>query len=184
MEKKTILEKVKKFLVELTGIETALEDQMLVDGVTTIQANKFEAGEQVFIVTTDMETVPLPIGEYELKDGKILVVVEDGIISEIKDAPATEENPKEAVSEVPVEAEKAPEQMTAKKIVRTSTEEQHFSKIEELEKEIVELKSKVVELETVEPKPIKHNPENAKPVERFGKSVRTAESNILSKVYN
>ena len=179
MEKKTILEKIKNFLVELTGIETALEDQMLVDGITTIQANKFEAGEQVFVVVEDMEPAPLQIGEYELADGKVLVVVEDGVIAEIKEATP------EAEEEEVVEAEKTPEQQTAKKIVRTSTEEQHFSKIEELEKEIVELKSKVVELEAVEePKPIKLNPENAKPITNFGKATKTAESSILNKVYN
>ena len=91
MEKETLLKKVKNFLVELTGVEpevldTKLEDQVLADGMTTIQADMFEPGENVFIVVTDAEPVPLPVGEYELADGKILVVKEDGVIGSIVEA--------------------------------------------------------------------------------------------------
>ena len=40
----------------------------------------FEPGQNVFIVVPDAESVPLKAGKYELEDGKILVVKEDGII--------------------------------------------------------------------------------------------------------
>ena len=196
MEKETLLKKVKNFLVELTGVEpevldTKLEDQVLADGMTTIQADMFEAGENVFIVVPDAEPVPLPVGEYELADGKILVVKEEGVIDSIVEA--TEENTEEAETEVPVEAEKTPEQAKVKKIVRSQVEEQHFS---ELEEKIAELEAKIVELSKVteevvvelaeEPKPIQFNPENSKPIEHIdltpGKA-RSIRDNILETIY-
>ena len=197
MEKETLLKKVKNFLVELTGVEpevldTKLEDQVLADGMTTIQADMFEAGENVFIVVTDAEPVPLPVGEYELADGKILVVKEDGVIDSIVDA--TEENAEEPKEEeIPVEAEKTPEQAKVKKIVRSQVEEQHFS---ELEEKIAELEAKIVELSKVteevvvelaeEPKPIQFNPENSKTIEHIdltpGKA-RSIRDNILETIY-
>jgi len=197
MEKETLLKKVKNFLVELTGVEpevldTKLEDQVLADGMTTIQADMFEPGESVFIVVTDAEPVPLPVGEYELADGKILVVKEDGVIDSIVEALPAEENPAEAETEVPVEAEKTPEQAKVKKIVRSQVEEQHFS---ELEEKIAELEAKIVELSKVtdsvvelaeEPKPIQFNPENSKTIEHIdltpGKA-RSIRDNILETIY-
>jgi hypothetical protein len=195
MEKETLLKKVKNFLVELTGVEpevldTKLEDQVLADGMTTIQADMFEPGENVFIVVTDAEPVPLPVGEYELADGKILVVKEEGVIDSIVEA--TEENPAEAETEVPVEAEKTPEQAKVKKIVRSQVEEQHFSALEE---KIAELEAKIVELSKVEevvvelaeePKPIQFNPENSQTIEHIdltpGKA-RSIRDNILETIY-
>lgn len=174
MDKETILKKVKNFLIELTGVEpevldTKLEDQLLADGQTTIQADMFETGQNVFVVVPDAEPVPLPVGEYELTDGKILVVKQDGVIESIVDALPTEENNEE--TQVPVEAEKTPEQAKVKKIVRSQVEEQHFSALED---KIAELEAKIVELSKVEemvvelaeePKPIQFNPENSKQVQ-------------------
>ena len=195
MEKETLLKKVKNFLIELTGIEpevldTKLEDQVLADGQTTIQADMFEAGQNVFIVVPDSEPVPLPVGEYELTDGKILVVKAEGVIDSIVEA--TEENTEEAETEVPVEAEKTPEQAKVKKIVRSQVEEQHFS---ELEEKIAELEAKIVELSKVaevvvelaeEPKPIQFNPENSQTIDLIeltpGKA-RGIRDSILETIY-
>jgi hypothetical protein len=178
------VKKAIKTLKTFLGMETKLEDMPLADGMTTIQADMFEVGESVFIVVEDAELVPLPVGEYELADGRILVVEVEGVISAINEV--AEETEVVEPTEVPVEAEKvAPQTTTAKKIVKTTTEEQHFSKlnakIEELEAkilalskfdEIIEVVKEVVELEEV--KPIKHNPENKSkndtpltPLERF-----------------
>jgi hypothetical protein len=197
MEKETLLKKVKNFLIELTGVEsesldTKLEDQVLADGQTTIQADIFEAGQNVFIVVPDSEPVPLPVGEYELTDGKILVVKVEGVIDSILDEMPAEENTEEAETEVPVEAEKTPEQTKVKKIVRSQVEEQHFSALEE---KIAELEAKIVELSKVtdsvvelaeEPKPIQFNPENSKTVEHIdltpGKA-RSIRDNILETIY-
>ena len=61
----------------LLGMEVKLETMKLSDGVTVLEAEMFEAGNEVFVVTEDEQKIALPIGEYELEDGRILVVVED-----------------------------------------------------------------------------------------------------------
>jgi len=71
-------------------VEVALEQQTLVDAATVIEAEVFEAKQSVFIVT-DGGNIPLPIGNYELADERILVVEVEGIIASIGEAPAPEE---------------------------------------------------------------------------------------------
>jgi phosphoglycolate phosphatase-like HAD superfamily hydrolase len=46
-----------------------LATMKLMDGVTVLEADAFEAGMEVFIVTEDEQRVALPVGEYELEDG-------------------------------------------------------------------------------------------------------------------
>ena len=74
--------------------EVKLEQQALENG-TVLEAEAFEAGNEVFIVTED-EQVALPSGSYTMEDSKILVVEEEGLIAEIKEAGA-EETPEEEV---------------------------------------------------------------------------------------
>ena len=105
---KLILNGVKRLL----GQEVNLE-QMPLDNGTVIEADAFEAGSPVFIVTEDGQ-VPLPVGDYTLEDGRVLVVVEEGVISEMKDAEAPA-----AEAEVEVEAaeEIAPEVIAEEVVV-------------------------------------------------------------------
>ena len=88
-----MLNKVK----ELIGVELSEEvklAQATLENGTVIESESFEAGSEVFIVTED-EKVALPVGEYTLEDGEILVVEEEGIIASIgavaEEAPAEEE---------------------------------------------------------------------------------------------
>jgi len=97
MKSNKVIEKIKDVLN--LNEEVKLEQAKLDNG-TVIEADSFESGVEVFIVTED-EKVALPIGGYTLEDGKILVVAEEGVISEIKDAEAEEETEEE---EVEVEA--------------------------------------------------------------------------------
>ena len=100
MKSNNVIEKIKDVLN--LNEEVKLEQAKLDNG-TVIEAGAFESGNEVFIVTED-EKVALPIGEYALEDGKILVVAEEGIISEIKDAEAEEET-EEEVEEVEAKEE-------------------------------------------------------------------------------
>jgi len=84
----------------LLGIEVKLEQMKLENG-TVLEAEKFEAGNEIFIVTED-ERIALPIGEYELENGMVLVIEEEGLIKEVKSS-ESEEAPE---VEVEVEAEK------------------------------------------------------------------------------
>ena len=96
MKSNKVIEKIKDVLN--LNEEVNLEQAKLDNG-TVIEADSFESGVEVFIVTED-EKVALPIGEYTLEDGKILVVAEEGLIAEIKDAEAEEETEVEEVEEV------------------------------------------------------------------------------------
>ena len=80
-------------IMELLNLqdEVKLESMKLENG-TTIEAEEFTANQEVFIVTED-ERIALPVGEYELEDGRILVVAEEGVIAEMRDAGEPEEAP-------------------------------------------------------------------------------------------
>ena len=171
--KNSTVNKIKSLL----GMEVKLEQMMLADGTTVLEADAFEMDNEVFIVTPDEQMIPLPIGEYELENGMILVVEVEGIIAEVKEAVVEEEAP-EAEVEVEVEAEASPAP-TAKKTVESIVKETFFSEIEALQNENNELKAKLESLSAVNvvteevtelaeaPKPISFNPENTNVVEHF-----------------
>jgi hypothetical protein len=200
MNEKSLLNKVRTLL----GMEVKLETMRLTDGVSMLEAEVFEAGQPVFILTEDEQRIALPIGDYELEDGRILVVVEEGVISEVKEVAEEQEMPEAPEMEVPTEA--ATEEMTqepaaptAKKIIESVTKESFFSEIEALKKENEELKAQIalsktkvakevapVEL-SEEPKPISFNPENETKVEvmRLAKNrSRSTMDSILEKFNN
>jgi hypothetical protein len=78
-------------------LETAvkLESVTTADGVEVMyEGETLESGVAVFI-ENEGERVPLPVGEYVLESGQTLVISEEGITAEIKDAEAVEEVPAE-----------------------------------------------------------------------------------------
>lgn len=180
----------------LLGMEVKLETMKLMDGITIFEADAFEMDKEVFIVTEDEQKIPVPIGEYELEDGRILVVEVEGIILEVKDAPTEEEvAPEVETPEVEVEVE-ATTTPTAKKTVESIVKETFFAEIEKLTQENNELKAKLENLSKVEEvttevteladvKPISFNPENTNEVEHFqygSKRPRTMMDSILEKI--
>ena len=181
----------------LLGMEVKLATMKLVNG-TEIEAEVFEAENEVFIVSEE-EKVALPVGEYELEDGKILVVVEEGIISEIKEKEEEAEEEVEAEVKVEEEEEMQAEVATPKKVVESVSKETHFAKIEEMQKEIDALKlalepkeeveevKEEVELSAEEVAPIKHNPEaEATKKDTFlysQKAPKTTKSVIYNKLF-
>jgi hypothetical protein len=187
-----ILNEVKTLL----GMEVKLAQMKLQDGVTVIEAESFEAGYSVGIVTPE-GIVPAPVGEHVLEDGRILVIEQEGVIKEIKDA-QTEQS--EAEMEVEVEASEEVSEPTAKKIIETISKESFFSEIEALKKENLELKEQLLKLSEVkeevkevvesnEPaaEPIAFNPENKKPVQlmQYGKNrPKNIMDSVLNKIVN
>jgi hypothetical protein len=198
MNENKILNKVRTLL----GMEVKLEQMKLTDGVSVLEADAFEAGNEVFIVTEDDQRIAVPVGEYDLENGMVLVVAEEGMIAEIKE----KEDEEEEAPEVEVEVEggnKIEEEMAAeaapKKTVESIIKETFFSAMEKLQAENDTLKAELakfqaqtpevvaeeaapVELaaEEVEPKPIQHNPENAQPVELFKLAPRKTRTTIDS----
>ena len=177
-------------------MEVKLEQMKLMDGVTVLEADSFEAGNEVFIVTEDEQKIPLPIGEYEFEDGRMLIVIEEGLISEVKEK---EEEVEEPETEVEVETEKKEEmeteKPTAKKTIESVVKETFFSEIEKLKEENETLKAELSKLKEVkeevelssdeEVKPISFNPENENKVEavKFAtKRSRTIMDSVLNKL--
>jgi len=196
MNEKSMLNKVRTLL----GLEVKLETMKLSDGVSMLEADAFEAGQPVFILTEDEQRIPVPVGEYELEDMRILVVIEEGVIAEIREAAQVEEE--EVVEEAPAveeEVEAATETAAPKKTIESIVKESFFSEIEALKKENEELKAKLsaqtpeiaeevapVEL-SEEPKPISFNPENSQATDVFkfaAKRNATTMDTVLSRISN
>lgn len=147
----------------LLGMEIQLE-QMALDNGTIIEAEVFEAGQPVFIVNGE-DRVALPIGEYTLDNGMILVVEVEGEIKEVREAVA--EAPEEEAPVVEEQVDAA--QTTApKKVIESTVKESHFSQeeVDDLKAEIETLKTELAkQVEVVEEKvelatqPLAHNPE-------------------------
>jgi len=198
MNEKSILNKVRTLL----GLEVKLETMRLSDGVSMLEAEMFEAGQPVFILTEDEQRIPVPVGEYELEDMRILVVIEEGVIADVREAAEPEvevESPEAPMVEEEVEAatETAPQ---AKKIVESIVKESFFSEIEALKKENEELKAQIALSQTTEvaeevapvelseePKPISFNPENTQATDVFKFATKrnaTTMDTVLSRISN
>jgi len=190
MKSTEILNKIKTFLgedqveqVEETQLEESQEKvelaQATLENGTVLEAEAFEAGNEIFIVTED-ERVAMPVGEYMMEDGQMLVVSEEGIIGEIKAQEAEE-----------VEAEEEEEMAYVSK-------EEFESAVEEIKGMINELKDKKEEMAEVEEQvkqelsetpatePITHNPEAKEKFKvKFGQNrPETALDRVMKKLTN
>lgn len=187
----------------LLALEVKLAQMKLEDGITILEAEAFEPDYSVGIVTAD-GIVPLPVGEYKLEDGSILVVAVEGIIAEIKQ--------EEAEAEVEIEVEAAPEEVvepmmeaevapTPKRIVESVSKETFFeAELEALKTELAAIKAEneslkadksslEVELSNVEAgaEAIMTNPEAEVKVSSFKLSknrARSIEDSVFSKIFN
>ena len=179
-----VLTEIKRLL----GMEIQLE-QMTLDNGTVIEAEVFEAGQPVFIVNGE-DRVALPVGEYILDNGMILVVAVEGEIAEIKEpAPTQEEAP-----EVEVEVEQAAEPTAPKKVIESTVKESHFSKedVDALKSEIEALKTELASMKEVKEvelsaQPLTHNPDARPNVEKILYSqnrVLTTFDKVMSKIAN
>lgn len=169
----------------LLGMEVKLA-QMALENGTIIEAEVFEAGASVFIVNEE-DRIALPVGEYKLEDGMILIVAEEGIIAEIKEMEVEVEEP-EAEVEVEVEQEMA-EVKEPKRVIESVTKEMFFAEIESLRKEIEELKLAKVEVKEVElsAEPLTHNPDatTKRELNLFSQNrTRTTFDSVLNKISN
>jgi hypothetical protein len=113
--------------VKLGSIKTA-------DGAVTIEyeGETLTEGTPAFIMADDETKVPVPLGEHPLEDGRTIVVTEEGVVGEVKEA-VTEE-----VVDEPM-AEEAPVSDEAKKDAKIA---------EEISESIKSILIKYSELET------------------------------------
>jgi hypothetical protein len=162
-----------RILAELSSIREVKFEQMTLENGAVLEAEVFEAGNEVFVISGE-DRVAAPVGEHLLSDGRVLVITEEGVIAEIKEAAA------EAEVEVEVEApeaevelaevevkEEAPAADVAEAIAKvieevTAMREEMKAMREEMggyakKEEMSAIKAEL----SAEPaaKPIKHNPE-------------------------
>ena len=181
----------------LLNIEVKLEEMKLENG-TVVEAESFEKGKEVFIKTDD-EKVAMPVGEYLLEDGRLVVVEEEGIIADVR----------EVSDEVPAKENEEGEEITSdleeeKEEMAYATKEELSSAVEEMKSMIEEIKAMVSpkeemsdddvelsknikeELSAPAAEPIKHSPEaESAQVEQkvFAQSkVRTTLDRVISKL--
>lgn len=176
----------------LLGMDVKLAQMKLKDGVTVIEADAFETDNNVFIVNGE-ERIAMPVGEYELEDGMILVVAVEGVIAEIKEAEAEVEEAPEVEEEVEAQVEAQAETVaTPKRIVESVSKEMFFAEIEKLRTEIAELKSvkEVVKEELsseVVVEPLTHSPEVKNEVKLNKISTNrqmTTQDIVMAKLFN
>ena len=150
-----------KFFAELSAVETSEIElaQAKLDNGTVLEAESFEAGQPIFIVSEE-DRIAVPVGEYVMEDGRILVVAEEGVIGEIKEAAAEVEE--EASVEIEVEAAAEPS-------IEEKVKELVMPLLEEMKAELAAVKEemgsykKKQEMSSDMPAatPIRHNPESS-----------------------
>jgi len=194
--------KIKKNQIKaILGYQIDLAQMKLEDGITIIEAEKFEPEYSVGIVTAE-GVIPMPVGEYKLEDGNILVVEVEGIIASVSPEAEEEvmpeaEHPAAEATEPQMEAAPSAPAPQAKRIVESVSKETFFAEIEKIRAEfasqIEELKSKndlligkeeeKIELsEQAGAEPIVYNPESESKAEGLAYAQNRA-ATIQDKVF-
>ena len=106
-----------KFDVNLTVTEeksTELAEVTLENGTVVYTDDEFAAGAEAYIINDEGERISVPAGDYELADGRLMVVGEGGAIEEIKGAeePAEQPEAEEARVEQSADEPEATEEVT------------------------------------------------------------------------
>ena len=186
-----MLNKIKTFLgEETTDIVDSIQEevklaQAKLENGTVLEAEAFEAGNEIFIVSED-ERVAVPVGEYEMEDGKILVVAEEGLIAEIKDAESEEEVEQEDLGYVT--KEELAEVVSMIEEIKAMIEKKEDMSEEVLTTNVEETElSEDLKLSEPAAEPIAHNPEqkNNNIGVKFAQNRRlTTFDKVLSKINN
>jgi hypothetical protein len=161
-----------RILAELSSIREVKFEQMTLENGAVLEAEVFEAGNEVFVISGD-DRIPAPVGEHLLSDGRVLVITEEGLIAEIKEAAAPEaevevevETPEVELAEVEVK-EEVPAADVAEAIAKVIEEVAAMREEMKAMREEMGAYAKKEEMAAVKAelsaapaaKPIKHNPE-------------------------
>ena len=93
-------EKLNQIKIAL-GMEVKMAEAMLEDGVTKVEAEAFEPGKKIFVVSDSGEKGPAPEGIHTTEDGTKVTVDSEGTITAVE-----KPEPKEEEVEVKIEAAK------------------------------------------------------------------------------
>tara|TARA_R100001480_G_scaffold10580_3_gene19070 strand:- start:90 stop:680 length:591 start_codon:yes stop_codon:yes gene_type:complete len=173
MKATEILSKIKTYLGEDTAdiVENIEQSQVVelaqakLENGTVLEAEAFEAGKEIFILTDD-EKVAVPVGEYQMEDGQILVVSEEGLIGEIKSAEQEEEVEASEEVEEQLEEEVEAKYATKEELAEVKSLVEEIKTMIEKKEEMSEVEEQVKEelSETPATEAITHNPEPKKQV--------------------
>lgn len=173
MKATEILSKIKTYLGEDTAdiVENIEQSQVVelaqakLENGTVLEAEAFEAGKEIFILTDD-EKVAVPVGEYQMEDGQILVVSEEGLIGEIKSAEQEEEVEASEEVEEQLEEEVEAKYATKEELAEVKSLVEEIKAMIEKKEEMSEVEEQVKEelSETPATEAITHNPEPKKQV--------------------
>jgi len=179
----------------ILGLEVKME-QLKMENGTVLEADKFEAGENIFIVTED-EKVALPVGQYELEDNRTLTVEEEGVIASLaeegeeeevkeEEAPADEEDlayvSKEEFAAAIDEIKAMIEEMRAGESKEEMSEDvvEETEEVEETTDEAEELKA---ELSKPASAPLKHSPEKTAEKKEMVRFAQKRPQTMLDKIF-
>tara|TARA_R110000782_G_scaffold33312_1_gene80510 strand:+ start:130 stop:747 length:618 start_codon:yes stop_codon:yes gene_type:complete len=109
------------------------EDIALLDGTMIMVEPAVEVGAAVVVMDAELAQ-PIPVGEYELEDGRVIVIEEAGLIAAVNEVAA--EGEEEEVTEELAEDDKAKE---AKRIIESIVTEKVFKAVAKFNKQIEEL---------------------------------------------
>ena len=156
------------------------------DGAVTIMydGEMLEVGGSVWVEGEDGAKIPLPIGEIPLEEGKLLVIAEEGVVAEVREAAAEEVKPSEEEElAAPATATATAKEVTdAIKSVLIKYSEEMDAKLAEIKaefsKENETLKAEVVTLsEQPASKAIKATPEQAVKLTKKGRLLASMRNN-------
>jgi hypothetical protein len=138
-------EKLNQIKIAL-GMEVKMAEATLEDGVTKVEAEAFEAGKKIYVVSESGEKGPAPEGTHTTEDGTKVTVDAEGTITAVEEpkpkveveieATAVVEDPAKEEAPVPTEGDIMKEDM--KKLVM-----QCMEAIEEVAKEVAVVKEEM-----------------------------------------
>jgi len=191
MKSQELLSQIKNLL----GMEDIALEKLNLENGTVLEAESFETGKEVFILSED-EKIPLPIGEYQLEDGRGLEVTEEGIISELNESYMEDEKEDEEKKEDEKEDDKEEMRYVTREEFRKEMDDLKKS-IEEMkhykDKEKEEMSSQIateiaVEMsKTPATEPIKHSPEEQKSEFKFkfaGERTKSTLDRVMETISN
>lgn len=175
-----MLKDIKKLLgVELSNTkEEIVLAQLKLENGTKLESEDFAVGKEVFILTED-ERVALPVGKYELEDGRILEVTEEGIIKSIE--VKAEEAPEEEVLEedkYPSRDEFDALKEEIKAIKQIIGEQKEAEKEAEEKEGEIKKETELKELSKPAVNPIKHSPEQKTTEKKLYSQQRTRSTTL------
>lgn len=115
-----------RFDVNLTVTEeksTELAEVTLENGTVVYTDDEFVVGAEAYIINDEGERISVPAGDYELNDGRLMVIGEGGAIEEIKDAEEPAEEPVAEEAEAERVEQSADEPEATEEVTEEATEE-------------------------------------------------------------